>query len=282
MGSKKLHNKLYRLSLVEDATHEKIYSIKFSRNSFFAVIALSLLTLIGLIYCVLVFTPLHYSIPGYPDANFRNQALSNAVKIDSLESAMVRWELYAENIHRTLSGEQNLALEQVANSANRTPYLEAKSTQYLQKQDSLLRVKVGAEERFGLSDNAKRDLPIEGVHFFKPLVGFISNGFDMATHPAIDITAPANSVVKATLDGTVIYAGWSNEFGYTITIQHSGNIISAYKHNRSLLKKQGDKVEAGTPIAYVGNTGSTSTGDHLHFEIWYKGQAVNPSLYISY
>ena len=282
MGSKKNPNKRYRLTLVEDATHEKIYSIRFSKLSFFSILALFVCVLIGGIYSLLVLTPLHYTIPGYPDANFRSQALYNAVKIDSLESAMIRWELYAANINRTLSGEQTLSLEEVTDNSHVVPYLEQKSAQYLQQQDSVLRAKVREEEQFGLSSGTKRDLPIEGVHFFSPLVGVISNGFDMATHPAVDITAPANSVVKACLDGTVIYSGWSNEYGYTISIQHSGDIVSTYKHNRSLLKKQGDIVKAGTPIAYVGNTGSTSTGDHLHFELWYKGTAVNPTLYISF
>ena len=110
----------------------------------------------------------------------------------------------------------------------------------------------------------------------------ISNGFNLASHPAVDITAPANSVVKAALDGTVTYAGWSDEYGYTITIQHAGDILTTYKHNRKLSKKVGDKVSAGTAIAIVGNTGSLSNGEHLHFELWYKGEAVDPTLYISF
>lgn len=282
MESKKNQRKLYRLSLVEDSTHEKIYSVKFSRLAFFSMLALFVCVIIGGIYSILVFTPLHYTIPGYPDAKFRSQAISNAIKIDSLESAMIRWELYAQNLNRTLDGEQTLSLDEVTRNSHRVPYLKSKNTAFLHRQDSLLRAKVGEEEQFGLSSTTKRNLPIEGVHFFTPLVGVISNGFDVATHPAVDITAPVNSVVKSALDGTVIYSGWSNEYGYTIAIQHSSDIISIYKHNRSLLKKQGDIVKAGTPIAYVGNTGSTSTGDHLHFELWYKGVAVDPTLYISF
>ena len=285
MKSKKnqdTENRLFRLTLADNATHEEIYAIKFSKLGFFSTIALLLCVIIGAVYSILVFTPLHYSIPGYPDANFRSQALYNAVKIDSLESAMIRWELYAVNINRTLNGEQTLSLEEVTDNSHIVPYLEQKNINYLQKQDSILRAKVKEEEQFGLSSGAKRDLPIEGIHFFTPLVGVISNGFDLSTHPAVDITAPANSVVKACLDGTVIYSGWSNEYGYTISIQHDSDLVSTYKHNRSLLKKQGDKVKAGTPIAYVGDTGNTSNGDHLHFELWYKGSAVNPTLYISF
>ena len=275
-------NRVYRLTLVDNETHRSIRTIIFTKLRFITFAVTAVVVFILLIYCIIAFTPLRLTVPGYPDANFKKTALSNAIKIDSLESAMIRWELYAANINRTLSGEQTLSLKEVTDNSHVVPYLEQKSAQYLQQQDSVLRAKVREEEQFGLSSGTKRDLPIEGVHFFSPLVGVISNGFDMATHPAVDITAPANSVVKACLDGTVIYSGWSNEYGYTISIQHSGDIVSTYKHNRSLLKKQGDIVKAGTPIAYVGNTGSTSTGDHLHFELWYKGTAVNPTLYISF
>ena len=150
------------------------------------------------------------------------------------------------------------------------------------RQDSILRQKVLDEEQFGLSERRQRDLPIEGMHFFVPLKGVISQGYDPIVHPYIDITAPANSVVMSVLDGTVIFAGWNDEAGYTIQIQHENDIVSIYKHNQKLLKKTGDKVTAGTPVALVGNTGSLSTGDHLHFELWYRGNAIDPTKYINF
>ncbi|MBR1678594.1 MAG: M23 family metallopeptidase [Bacteroidales bacterium] len=58
--------------------------------------------------------------------------------------------------------------------------------------------------------------------------------------------------------------------------------MSFYKHNEKLLHKTGDKVKAGTPVALVGNSGSLTTGDHLHFELWYAGEAVDPAQYISF
>ena len=83
-------------------------------------------------------------------------------------------------------------------------------------------------------------------------------------------------------DGTVIYTGWSEDFGHTIQVQHEGDIISIYKHNESLLKKTGDKVTAGSPLALVGNSGSLSTGTHLHLELWHKGSAIDPAKYINF
>jgi murein DD-endopeptidase MepM/ murein hydrolase activator NlpD len=152
----------------------------------------------------------------------------------------------------------------------------------IMRRDSMLRKHVKEEEQFGISDRGHRNLPIEGMHFFSPLKGVVSQGFEQQIHPYIDITAPEGSVVKATLDGTVIHAGWSDESGYAIQLQHEGDIISIYKHNEKLLKKIGDKVTAGSPIALIGNTGELSTGVHLHFELWHKGEAIDPTLYINF
>ncbi len=70
--------------------------------------------------------------------------------------------------------------------------------------------------------------------------------------------------------------------GYVLQIQHPNNLISVYKHNGELLKKEGDRVTAGEPIALVGNSGENSTGPHLHFEIWQDGVPVNPSNFINF
>ena len=166
-----------------------------------------------------------------------------------------------------------ISLGQAASSA---------SADFAAEQDSLLRQQVMEEEQFVISGRQDRQLPIEGMHFFTPLKGVISQGYDNIVHPFVDITAPANSVVKAALDGTVIFAGWNDAAGYTIQLQHSNDIITIYKHNQKLLRKTGDKVKAGSPIALVGSTGSLSSGDHLHFELWYKGEAVDPTKYINF
>lgn len=273
--------KRYRLTVTNEDTHEKIYSLRVTRLGFLLTVALCLCSLVGGIYALVVFTPLRHTVPGYPDANFRRQAIQNAIKIDSLETAMTRWQMYSENLSRVLAGEQTLILDSII-AGNSAGYLQRENEQYLRTRDSLLRATVNREEAFGVSSGTQRHLPIEGIHFFTPLKGVISNGFDVSSHPAVDVTAPRNSTIKSVLNGAVVYAGWSDEFGYTISIQHDGDLISTYKHNSKLLKKAGDKVSAGTPIAQVGNTGSLTTGDHLHFELWYKGEAIDPTKYISF
>lgn len=271
----------FRLTLVDDKTHKHLWSAHFTKVGFIVAIISALVMLSAAVFCVVAYTPVRTFIPGYPDAHSKRAAIQNAIRIDSLENVIYRWELYSENLRRVVEGQEPLKIDSLINAAQASRTATADAEDLLSK-DSLLREVVREEEEFGISARNKRDLPIEGLHFFTPLKGVVSQGYDANIHPYIDITAPAGSVVKATLDGTVIFSGWSEEAGNTIQIQHESDIVSIYKHNEKLLKKVGEKVTAGAPIALVGNTGDISTGTHLHFELWHKGETVDPTLYIKF
>lgn len=270
----------YRITITENDSHRHIWSTRLTKTSLFVTIVSIVVMVCAITYCLIAYTPVRTFIPGYPDARTKRVAIQNAIKVDSLERVIYRWELYSENLKRAVEGKEPIKIDSII-KASRKDAAEPVDAAALQKQDSLLREKVKEEEQFEISARGRRDLPIEGLHFFTPLKGVVSQGFD-ATHPYIDITAAEGSAVKATLDGTVIYTGWSEDDGNTIQIQHTDDIVSIYKHNDKLLKKAGDKVKAGTSIAIVGNTGDTSTGTHLHFELWHKGEAVDPTRYIKF
>jgi len=149
-----------------------------------------------------------------------------------------------------------------------------------------LRVSFENQTKFNLfprNEIMAGNVQIYSQNFFKPLNGIITAKFaPLEKHYGIDIVAPHNDAVKSVLDGTVIMAAWTLETGYVIVIQHAGNLISVYKHNAVLLKQEGDFVKAGEPIAIAGNSGEISTGPHLHFELWYNGNPVNPTNYINF
>lgn len=101
-------------------------------------------------------------------------------------------------------------------------------------------------------------------------------------HFGIDILAPKRVSVAATLDGTVISAGYTVDYGYVIEIQHSNNFISIYKYNAELLKSIGDKVSGGEVIALTGNGTKDSFPPLVEFQLWHMGQALNPEDYIAF
>jgi len=282
MEKEKKENKgsSYRIYVKDSESGKYLMNLRISRTGLFVAIISMIVILCALTYCAVAYTPIKTFIPGYPDAQSKRTAIQNAIKVDSLERVMSRWEIYSENLKRAVEGKAPIKIDSIIKDSRKE---EPSSTDqsYLNRQDSLLREMVKEEEQFEISSRRQRDLPIEGLHFFTPLKGVISQRYD-AVHPFIDITAPAGSVVKAVLDGTVIGAGWNDDTGHTIQIQHTDDIISIYKHNEKLLKKVGDKVKAGTAIALVGNSGDLSTGTHLHFELWHKGEAIDPEKYIKF
>lgn len=274
--------KKYRFSIFNDTTHEEIFSFRAHVIAFILTIVLSVVLLIGSVTLLISFTSLREFIPGYPSAQSRQDLIQNAIKIDSLQSEINVWRLQLANIQRIATGMAPLHIDSLLNLRGKTDSPAMPSEDY-SRDDSLLRATVLREEQFNLSNSSNRIEQIEGLHFFPPLKGIITEEYNVGIgHPYLDIAAPENSVVSAILDGTVIYAGWDDAGGYIIQLQHDNNLVSVYKHNSKLLMDVRDKVKAGTPIALSGNTGTLSNAPHLHFELWHKGEPIDPAQYIKF
>ncbi len=273
----------FRFSIFNDTSHKEMLSFK--ANGLMMLISLSLVIIfiIVAVTFLISFTPLREYIPGYPNAESRKAIIQNAIKADSLEQTVKMWAYQLENIQRIVKGESPVNIDTLnASPSADTSASKANLSTKISKEDSIMRVEVMKQE-MSSTGKTKNIIQIEGLHFFPPVKGMISEGFNAANgHTFVDIAAPAGSVVSAVLDGTVIMANWTDETGFTIQIQHSNDIISIYKHNSKLLKKAGERVKAGTAIALVGDKGTLSTGNHLHFELWHKGVAVDPLNYIKF
>ncbi len=274
--------KKYRFSIFNDTTHEEIFVFRANGIRSVLTIVLLVIFLIVSVTLLISYTSLREFIPGYPSAQSRQDLIQNAIKIDSLQNEINLWRLQLANIQRITTGQKPLAIDSLLNLHGMGDTTARVEGDYA-KDDSLLRATVFKEEQFNLSAREHKIEQIEGLHFFPPLKGVVTEEYNPAIgHPYIDIAAPENSVVSAVLNGTVIHAGWDDENGYTIQLQHDNNLVSVYKHNSKLLARTSDKVTAGTPVALVGNTGTLSSAPHLHFELWHKGEPINPAQYINF
>ena len=276
-----LRSKL-RFSIYNDTSHKEIFYYRSSRGTVLLGLILGAILIIGLITIFISFTPLKQLIPGYPNAQTRIAMVDNAIKIDSLERIVKMWELQLDNIHRVIRGEEPLSFEDTTVQDQTDTILNINLYSQLSKEDSLLRAAVIQQEQFNIRESTRTIEQLEGLHMFTPVKGVVSNKYNQADHPYVDIAAPASSVVSSILDGTVITATYVRETGYTMHIQHGNDLISVYKHNEKLLKEAGDKVSAGMAIALVGNSGLLSYGYHLHFELWHKGAPIDPEKYIKF
>lgn len=97
-------------------------------------------------------------------------------------------------------------------------------------------------------------------------------------HEGMDFTAPIGTDIYATADGTVQYAGWEQGYGNCVKIDHGYGYMTLYGHMSAIKVRIGQPVKRGDVIGLVGSTGK-STGPHLHYEVHYKGQIMNPQNY---
>lgn len=274
---KKMRDK-YRLVFINDGTFEEKFSLRMTRWNLFVGIGAGTILLFVFSFLIISNTGLKYWISGYSDIQEERMLYITQLRLDSQERALEQYGLWVSNFQKIMLGEE---IEDYASGTDSSGARNYDTIQLRRSQeDSMLRAEYSQVDPYSLNRRS-RAASAQGFLFFPPLKGTVINGFNPGTrHYAVDIAGQQNEAVKATLNGTVILATWSSETGYTITLQHSDNMVSVYKHNSALLKKQGEYVKAGEPIAIYGGTGTISTGQHLHFELWFHGNPVDPQDYM--
>ena len=281
----------HRLVFFNDNTFEEVWHLRITMMNVLSIVGFIILILVVGSMSLVMFTPLRYLVPGYPSEDVRTKIVTNAMRLDSLEHEIRLRDRYFNAINAIVAGREpeiEVDSEDNAVDGNDNPIVYDNIVFTRSVQDSLLRRRVEEEERFNIANRTNilassfsDEMMISRMLFFKPVEGVISNRFNMnENHFGVDIVATPNQVVKSILDGTVILSMWTSETGYVIQVQHTANIISIYKHNARLLKRKGERVRVGEPIAIIGNSGEITTGPHLHFEIWQNGIPVNPEDFI--
>lgn len=274
----------YRLVIFNDQTFEESVSFRLTRLNVLVLFSTILIISMAITFLLISNTRLKTYIPGYPDIDDKRQIYNLNLLADSLLQDIEVKNQYI-NAFRTIF------LDSVPD--NEITLIDMPKYRYdtirnnKSSRDSLLRNEFENQSLHNLYFNEEGELKntvkssVRSYNFFPPVEGTITNKFNLLDgHFGIDIVTTHNEPVKATLDGIVVFAGWTLETGYIISLQHRNDILSIYKHNSVLLKKEGDKVIAGEPIAITGESGELTTGPHLHFEIWESETPVNPEEYI--
>lgn len=277
--TKKLLHK-YRLVILNEDTFEERFAIKLTRLNVFVILSLGTILLVVGTILLIAFTSLKEYIPGYASSSLRKQATELDFKTDSLEKVLNANDRYYSSIKKVLSGDVKTAelnRDSIINAAkNDVTEIDLKPT----REDSVLRDLVDKEDKYNLFESA---ISASNFVLFPPVNGSISEPYNAKeNHFAVDVVVKEETPVKATADGTVIFAEWTAETGYVMIIEHSYELISVYKHNSSLTKEQGELVKAGEVIAMTGNTGELTSGPHLHFELWNSGYPVDPTNFIDF
>lgn len=275
----------FRLAVFNDTTFEELWRIRLSKANALMAAALLLVATLAANTSLIAFTSLREFIPGYPDVEMRRNILMNAIMLDSLEHELEIRDKYFRDLNDVISGRQPIESVTLRDSTRDYSNIVFNRS----AEDSLFRARVEQEEKYSLQASSSSSGTSTGevsnlanIHFFPPVKGIISSNYDPRTrHYAIDIVTQPKAVVSSTLEGTVIMTGWTMETGFVIMIQHANNLVSVYKHNARLLKEMGDRVWAGEAISIVGDSGELYTsGPHLHFELWFNGEPLDPAQYV--
>jgi len=135
-----------------------------------------------------------------------------------------------------------------------------------------------------MKDTIPLVLAYDSCDFVAPYVGRKTSDFGYRRyryHYGVDIKLYKGEKVKAAFEGVVRIAQYDGDYGKVVVIRHENGLETLYAHLSKLKVKEGDKVEAGHVIGLGGNTGR-STGSHLHFEVRYKGEPINPNTLIEW
>lgn len=274
-----LRNK-YRLVILNDDSFAEKFSLRLSPLGLIILLGSVTIVMTALVISLVAFTPLREYIPGYGNVDDRKDIISLSAKADSLENTLASRDWYINNLLNVFSGKtEGKTAKPVKDSTGKYANIDIKPSE----QDMKLRTDIESNQLESTSDkvSANKINSLSAYFFFTPIKGMITSSYNIKEeHFGTDIAAKEDELVKATLDGTVIFAGYTTNDGYVVQIQHANNITSVYKHLSSITKKIGDFTKVGEAIGIVGNTGENSQGPHLHFELWYNGFAINPQDYV--
>jgi len=220
--------------------------------------------------------------PNYAQMEANKQLYRMTLQLDSLALEVQRKDQFISLFSGFLTGETDSTMIENFTEGRDLPNSSFEIDFTTTPIDSQIRQEFENED-VAMNLGVMQSVEIQEIFFFSPISGLVSKKFNLKEdHYGIDVVAKKNEPVMAVASGTVIISSWTQDSGYVLAIQHSSNLISIYKHNAELLKKTGSFVNGAEVIAIIGNTGELTDGPHLHFELWYNGNPVNPEDFVSF
>ncbi len=260
-------------------------SFKASKFQLAIIVLLGIVAIGGVSIFAMIYTPLgEIILPSYfsTQAEQLEKVRVLETKVDAVQNQLTYLAAYNLKLREALgdtggfdtnssSGQQSAASGTVAQSVPSSPE-ESEPVSSMPEQLPA-----------GIDVNFASDRGVAGSIFplTMPVQGFVTRGVNYATqHYGIDISAQEGEPIVAPAPGEVVFSDWTLTGGNTLIIAHPGNYMTVYKHCERILVQVGAKVSRGEAIALVGSTGTTSSGPHLHFELWHDGKNLNPENYL--
>jgi len=269
---------LYRLSVVNEDEQRKVFGMRISH--FIVTLVVLVIAALGAWLGVVAYRHSPMQVGNeQQDYLIRQSIVNEALRIDSLEQIVELQNRYITNIQDIIAG--TVSIDTVYSVDSLARQRNVHIIERSEIEENFMRQYEEAE-RYNITSQSRPVNDVLSISMFRPTAGLVSQSYNaLESHLGVDIAASPNQSVVAVLDGTVLFSSYTSEMGYTICIVHPGELITVYKHCESLLKKSGDRVKQGDVVALVGRGKDNSLqGAHLHFELWYQGQPIDPEKYI--
>jgi murein DD-endopeptidase MepM/ murein hydrolase activator NlpD len=267
--------KSFSILVIPDDTSHSTQSRQFTMTKFVTMLILySLIIFIGGFYLITLTGVNRLLLPGKYGIN-----IEDSEKISELNNKMI---FLAKELQGLKATNRRLMYSLILSDSTYTDSLPPSNTDSAFDQETF---PAGGNILQAVMRLFKSDHPEkESIFFIKPAEGFISRKYDTERgHLGIDIVTKEGSPVYASAGGFVVFADYTVDYGYTVIISHSDSYLTFYKHCSALLKKEREEVQQGEMIALSGNSGTLSSGPHLHFEIWKDGKTLDPlNLIVNY
>ncbi|MBO7193391.1 MAG: M23 family metallopeptidase [Bacteroidaceae bacterium] len=272
----------YRLTIHNENKLKNVLGFYISPLWVIMSLFISFMLVAGVLYLVIIFTPVGRMLPGYMDEGVKDKIVSNNLRVDSLMHEIEKQDIYLANIRSIMSGD--ITLDSLKNSL--MPVSQDSIDIETTELESRFVKSWEERERYNLTSQAASVAALQELNLFRPTKGEIIKSFDPSNeHYGVDIAEIAGENIVSIHDGIVVFSDYTANDGYTIVLQHRENLISIYRNCYRLLKQVGDKVYGGEVIGTLSN-GSGEENEKeknfLHLELWHRSKPLDPNIYIPF
>ncbi|MBI1806875.1 MAG: M23 family metallopeptidase [Ignavibacteria bacterium] len=285
----------YTFVVVPNAESKKTRTFSISGWGFVATVFAAFIVIVALVFAAIIYTPVGTHLPiSSPEVvkQYGKQIVDIQKQLHVLLQEINVLREYNQRLRRAM-GEQmsrpdsigmiTRSLDSALISSRPDESMEQGSREFAGSPSLMGPPGVLPDEKISFGESVRqKNIPFAAsLPLTIPAEGFVTRGFDAQEyHFGIDFAGKRGSPVLAAADGNVVFAEWTYDNGFMLMISHDQGFMTVYKHNQSLLKATGESIRRGEMIALLGNTGKTSSGPHLHFEVWKDGIAQDPTNYL--
>jgi len=277
----------FTIVLVPDEDAGKAKNFKLAPWQFVTGLITFAAVAVAFVLLILIYTPLGevfpLSNPGLEN-KYGKELVSLNQRMTSLMEQLVELRTYNIKLRRAMGENVVISDSGIAKTVPRTTGIEKNKVGREEQMAAKVQPLISPDQQMisvrpvKLETEAKNTISFPAI---LPTEGYMTRGFEPEhNHFGLDIAGKTGNLIVAAADGNIVFSGWTYDDGYIVIVSHASGFMSFYKHNQSLLKSSGSFVRRGEPIATLGNSGTTSSGPHLHFEIWKDGVPVDPSIYM--